>query len=736
VKNALHLEPSAAEELPTLVKTHLASLTDKLSDAIMLMDEEFRILYANPKALEISQITSANFNRETLWELYPGVLESPLGQAYLEAVATREVRDIHDFYYEPLKTSFDLRIFPMDFGVGVHYRDVTALHRARNHQRALEDRIRNTLAAANGLAEFTRNIHPEDIGDTSDRIAEAMRTGAFAAQYRILQPDGASRWVDARATITFDEDRQPVRFSGIVLDITEQKETEEALRISEARYRALTELSPQSQWTATPEGLVVYANRRFLEYIGHDFVPKTGTEYIECFDPLDRAELLRVWTHSVTTGEDYYFEGRLIRASDRESRWWCLRATPVRGEDGVITQWLGTATDIHESYTSNRRLREQYAEIDRQRRELEGIYRGSPIGMALYEPAGLRLTRINDRQAEIFRLPANEAIGKSYDELAAGVPVALALIRRAAAGEPILNHDLEGALDRSPDEYRHWNINYSPILAEDGTVQAIASATFETTHLKRAEKALIQNEKLAAVGRMASSIAHEINNPLESITNLIYISRQHAIAPEVKTYLDLADQELRRVSIIANQTLRFHKQATNPREITCTDLFSTVLSLYEGRLKNSNISVERRKRATRAVSCFEGDIRQVLNNLVGNSIDAMSLGARQSAGRLLLRSRESTDWATGVRGLTLTVADTGTGIGPDAQAHLFEAFFTTKGINGTGLGLWISAEIMGRHHGHIKFRSSQNPSRHGTVFTLFLPFESPVEEREPNATTD
>jgi signal transduction histidine kinase len=394
---------------------------------------------------------------------------------------------------------------------------------------------------------------------------------------------------------------------------------------------------------------------------------------------------------------------------------------PVRDEAGVIQQWLGTAIDIHKTRVAADQLRTQYAEIDKQRRELETIYHGSPIGMALYEPSELRLLRINDRQAEIFRLPAAEAIGKRYEELAAGVPAAHDLIRRAARGEAVLNHELEGALDRRPEEYRYWNINYSPIFDEQGKVIAVASATVEITQQKRAESALIQSEKLAAVGRMASSIAHEINNPLESVTNLIYIARTYAILPEVQHLLDLADQELRRVSIIANQTLRFHKQASSPREISCSDLFSTVLSLYEGRLRNSSISVENRKRASRPISCFEGDIRQVLNNLVGNSIDAMATG-----GRLLLRSRESTDWRPSYgpprRGLTLTVADTGGGISEATRTRLFEPFFTTKGINGNGLGLWISADIVERHGGRLLLRSSQSPKHHGTVFSLFLPF--------------
>jgi len=234
---------------------------------------------------------------------------------------------------------------------------------------------------------------------------------------------------------------------------------------------------------------------------------------------------------------------------------------------------------------------------------------------------------------------------------------------------------------------------------------------------KRAEQALIQSEKLAAVGRLAASIAHEINNPLESVMNLIYLARQHAIDRDTQLLLDTADQEVRRISVIANQTLRFHKQASNPQAIPCFDLFRTVLSIYEGKLKNSNITVEKRLRSDQPIVCFEGDIRQVLNNLVGNAVDSMPSG-----GRLLIRNRKGTDWTTGRKGLVLTVADTGCGISPGDVQSIFEPFFTTKGIAGTGLGLWVSQEIVIRHAGKLKVRSRQREKHCGTVFTLFLPF--------------
>ncbi len=252
------------------------------------------------------------------------------------------------------------------------------------------------------------------------------------------------------------------------------------------------------------------------------------------------------------------------------------------------------------------------------------------------------------------------------------------------------------------------------------TDEGIVTFSRDVTKLKQTAAALLQNEKLAAVGRLASSIAHEINNPLEAVTNLLYLAKITTEPAEVNEYLETAERELRRVSAISSQTLRFHKQSTSASIVSCTDLFGEALSIYQGRLLNCNILVEKRKRAIRPAECFEGEIRQVLSNFISNAIDAMQPGG----GRLLLRSRETTHPKTGEKGLALTVADTGTGMPAALEKKVFDAFYTTKGIGGTGLGLWVSKEIADRHRGAISVRSSTKTGASGTVFVLFLPFNA------------
>lgn len=251
--------------------------------------------------------------------------------------------------------------------------------------------------------------------------------------------------------------------------------------------------------------------------------------------------------------------------------------------------------------------------------------------------------------------------------------------------------------------------------------EGIAVFLHDVTDRRRANAALIKNEKLAAVGRLAASIAHEINNPLESVTNLLYLAKTTSDVSEIQNYLATADRELRRVGAITNQTLRFHKQSSKPTLVRSADLIDDVLSIYQGRIVNSRVQIVKRTRSCREILCYEGEIRQVLSNLVANAIDAL----HPDGGSLHLRAREGTDWKSGRKGLVITVADTGAGMPPHIQSKSFEPFFTTKDIGGTGLGLWISAGIVDRHLGRLSLRSSQRDEHKGTVFVVFLPYPGP-----------
>jgi PAS domain S-box-containing protein len=291
----------------------------------------------------------------------------------------------------------------------------------------------------------------------------------------------------------------------------------------------------------------------------------------------------------------------------------------------------------------------------------------------------------------------------------------LPLVRVLQSGTPVLSEEYQ--YDRADGRHVPVSIACSPIRDEYGAVSGAVVAIADLSLQKQSETALIQSEKLAAVGRLAASISHEINNPLEAITNLLYLMRvEGGLDSNAITYLSMAEQELARVSQIASQTLRFHRQSIAPRAVAPEELVTSVVALYQGRLMNSSIGVVHQHRGAELVTVYEGDIRQVLNNLVGNAIDAMRGG-----GRLVLRTRESHNWRTGEPGVRILVADTGQGMDAATRLRIFEAFYTTKGINGTGLGLWISKGIVDKHRGLLHVRSRSEGAATGTVFSLFLP---------------
>ncbi len=232
-----------------------------------------------------------------------------------------------------------------------------------------------------------------------------------------------------------------------------------------------------------------------------------------------------------------------------------------------------------------------------------------------------------------------------------------------------------------------------------------------------AEEAIRRAEKLAVAGRLAASISHEINNPLASVTNLLYLIGTSSSLKEAKKHKVIAESELARISEIVTQTLRFYREPSKPTLIRLSEIVDSALLLYQARLTYAEIVIEKDFRESLPIVAMAGELRQVILNLIGNALDALDRG-----GRLKIRVSNSREYRNaGRRGVRLTVADTGSGVSPEIRKTLFEPFVSTKGDTGTGLGLWISSEIVKRHSGRIQVRSSALSQSSWTVFSVFLP---------------
>jgi signal transduction histidine kinase len=248
----------------------------------------------------------------------------------------------------------------------------------------------------------------------------------------------------------------------------------------------------------------------------------------------------------------------------------------------------------------------------------------------------------------------------------------------------------------------------------------------------KAEEALRTSEKLAVAGRLAASVAHEINNPLEAVVNLLYLISLSSSLQDSKEYAQTGMNELARVSEIVTQTLRFYRQNSKPVIVQVNEIMDSALLLYKARLSAAQIVLERDFRQCSPISAKAGELRQLIVNLLGNAVDAMARG-----GKLKVRIANAREHSNGARpGIRFTIADSGSGILPEIKKRLFEPFVSTKGDLGTGLGLWVSSGIVQKHGGTIRVRSNSLPPATGTVFSVFLPLKpqlmSNVVSLQPN----
>jgi PAS domain S-box-containing protein len=340
------------------------------------------------------------------------------------------------------------------------------------------------------------------------------------------------------------------------------------------------------------------------------------------------------------------------------------------------------------------------------------VVRRSSEAILTLSPDGL-IQNWNNGAEGMFGYAAADAVGKSF--IAQLFPQAERMsvaetVNALGAGRDI-SCDLVGVTKGG----REFEISMSltPHMEAPGILVAFSAIIRDISSRKMAERALIQSEKLASVGRLATSIAHEINNPLESVTNLLYLLDNELPEGELKSFANSARDELARVSHIVTHTLRFHRQSSDPTLVDIRELMNSVIDLYRTRLKNSNIDVQFRNADASRLYCLEGELRQVVANLVSNAFDAMRGG-----GRLIMTARDCTLWRSSSKGLRMFIVDTGVGMDGATLARLYEPFFSTKGIGGTGLGMWIAQELVEKNGGSIRIRTSIRPGRSGTAVML------------------
>jgi PAS domain S-box-containing protein len=421
----------------------------------------------------------------------------------------------------------------------------------------------------------------------------------------------------------------------------------------------------------------------------------------------------------MTRGESTWHQNALVpiyRNGQLEDVYWTYSYSPIRDSHGKIHGTLVTCSETTEEVVGAKRLRESEARFRSLIEQANvGFLIGDLVGNISYlNPAILKMLGYTAEEVEAGLVRWKDLTPPEYVDLDAH---AVQQLQEFGIAQPYEKAYLSKDGRKIP-----LLIGAAVLASMDERPVEVAAFTVDLSELKRAEGALRQSEKLAAVGRLASSIAHEINNPLEAVTNLLYLIDTASIPEEVRGFVRMAQQELSRVANITTQTLRFHRQSTNAKTAFLAQIIEGVLSLFHGRLVNAGIEVERQYHDANPVLCYESDIRQVFTNLLSNAIDATASG-----GKIIVREKNATDWQTGEQGVRITVADTGHGMSAETRQLIFDPFFTTKGITGTGLGLWVSAEILKKHRAKIRVHSRQKQPGQGTVFSIFFPHDGVLE---------
>jgi PAS domain S-box-containing protein len=324
-----------------------------------------------------------------------------------------------------------------------------------------------------------------------------------------------------------------------------------------------------------------------------------------------------------------------------------------------------------------------------------------------------RITSWNEGATTVFGYTAEEMIGQPIlkiipPELHGDEAIILDNIRNGRSIEHFETVRLTKAGERID-----VSLAISPLRDESGQIVGASKILRDISAQKRMASSLLQAEKIAATGKMAATIAHEINNPLEAVVNLLFLARERAVDPEQLAYLNTADREIARVSHIARQTLGYYRENASAVSVSLAALAADALLIYKPRCDANGIQVETYFESSRKVMMRKGEMMQVISNLISNAMYAMPQGGVLTL--TISDQRES---------ISFCVEDTGPGIPSEILPRIFDAFFTTRRTIGTGIGLFIARQFVEGHGGRIKIESSTDPEMHGTKVTMDLPLKN------------
>jgi PAS domain S-box-containing protein len=562
------------------------------------------------------------------------------------------------------------------------------------------------IGAKNADAVIGKDVYqlvaPEDREKFREFNERVCRGEKGSLEFDIIGIRGVHRHMETHAAPLQNADGTTVLL-GVTRDITPRGEVEKMQR----RLAAIIESSEDAIASKDLDGIITSWNKsaeRLFGYKAEEIIGQPVTTIIppELHD--DEPKILG----KIRAGERIeHFQtvrvhknGRLLDVS--------LTVSPIRDDQGKIVGAAKIVRDV----TRQKKLEEAAL-------RLAAIVESSDDAIASKDLNGV-ITSWNRSAEKLFGYKAEEIVGQPVTliippELHHDETMILSKIRR---GEKI-DHFETIRLHKNGERIE-VSLTISPIKDDNGTVIGAAKIIRNITETNKIERALQTTEKLAAAGRMAATVAHEINNPLEAVTNLVYLAKRDLKNNDkVADYLEMASRELDRVAHITRQTLGFYRDTSSPVRFNVAETLDDLLLLYEKRFESRRIEVLKQYDKEIEITALAGEIRQAFSNLITNAIDAMPQG-----GKLFLRVAKSYEWAgSHLHGVRISIFDTGSGIQAKHRKSVFQPFFTTKTDVGTGLGLWITRGIIEKHRGTIRMKSRTGQNGHGTAFSIFLPAE-------------
>lgn len=544
-------------------------------------------------------------------------------------------------------------------------------------------------------------VHPEDRPILEQKTKTSHATGeAFEHEYRVRGGRGGEyRWHFVHCEPFADfEGKQ--RWFGIAIDVTSRKQAEFDLDDNRKLLHMVLDSAGVGTWIWNPGTNEITDLGNTAKLLGLEQI-KTVDEGLNAIHPEDRAKLDWAMADANALGR-LEVEYRVLLRDGAVRR---IRATGslLRNDADSARRFAGVLLDITER---NR--------ADEVRNRLAAIVDSSDDAIISKDLNGI-VTSWNAGAMHLFGYRPEEMIGRSIltiipPELQSEEPAIIASMRSGTK----IDHYETVRIHKNGTRV-HVSLTISPVRDAAGRIVGASKIARDIGERLRMQEAMMESEKLAATGRMAAAIAHEINNPLEAVTNLAYLlSTDPTISPAGKKYAEVLLEEINRVSDVAKQSLGFFRDNKKPDLFDICELLDSVVRLYRPLLEKKRIELKRDFTEACDVFGSAAEIRQVFANLVRNAIDAVEEG-----GRIQLRVRTT---VLGMR--RIVVADNGHGISSQTRKRLFQPFVTSKGAAGNGLGLWVSHGIVKKHGGLIRVRTCGDPGRSGTVFAVMLPSTS------------